>query len=77
VGVWLVVFCPFFFSSDKLVYLQERADGDPKTPAQIGGLDTYERAIVHEFMHVGMFSYRNKSELFTPRFRSISNSCSR
>jgi hypothetical protein len=60
------VFCPFFFESDKLEYLEERKDekhGKRVSSAYIGDLDTYERTIAHEFMHVGIFGYRHESEL--------------
>jgi hypothetical protein len=57
------VFCPFFFESDKLEYLEERKDGKRLSSAYIGDLDTYERTIAHEFMHVGIFGYRHESEL--------------
>jgi hypothetical protein len=56
------VFCPFFFESDKLEYLEERKDGKRLSSAYIGDIDTYERTIAHEFMHVGIFGYRHKSE---------------
>jgi hypothetical protein len=60
------VFCPLFFESDKLKYLEERKDekhGKRVSSAYIGDLDTYERTIAHEFMHVGIFGYKHDSEL--------------
>jgi hypothetical protein len=48
---WTIAFCPYFFDSDKLKYLEERTNGEKKSFAYIGSLDTYERVFAHELMH--------------------------
>jgi hypothetical protein len=57
-GVWTMVFCPIFFESPKLRYLEERSKGSRDTVSSIALLTTYEHAIAHEFMHVDIFKYR-------------------
>lgn len=59
---WTVVFCPLFFISDKLKYLEERTNGKQSSESNIAFLMTYEHAIAHEYMHVDRFGYRYHSE---------------
>jgi hypothetical protein len=61
-GVWTIVFCPVFFQSPKLRYLEERTNGQRDSAAGIASLVTYEHAIVHEFMHVDIFKYKKHSK---------------
>lgn len=56
------MFCPFFFTTDKLEYLEERTNGKRSNELGVATLVTYEHVIAHEFMHVGMFGYKNKSK---------------
>ncbi|KAF1848104.1 uncharacterized protein K460DRAFT_403404 [Cucurbitaria berberidis CBS 394.84] len=55
---WTIAFCPYFFTSDKLKYLEDRTKGEKTTFAHIGDLDTYERVLAHELMHVDIVSYK-------------------
>jgi hypothetical protein len=59
---WTIVFCPVFFNSNKLRYLQERTEGKRDSETSVALQMTYEHIIVHEFMHVGMFGYKYKSK---------------
>jgi hypothetical protein len=61
-GVWTIVFCPAFFQSLKLRYLEERTNERRSSAAGIASLITYEHAIVHEFMHVNIFKYKKHSK---------------
>jgi hypothetical protein len=64
VGRWTIVFCPHFFTSDKLKSLDERTKGAPQSMGSIAFLMTHEHSLAHEFMHVDMFGYRYKSKLY-------------
>jgi hypothetical protein len=44
------------------MYLEERTKGPRRSETSIAFLKTYEHTIVHEFMHVGRFGYREKSK---------------
>jgi UDP-N-acetylglucosamine pyrophosphorylase len=49
-------------------YLEEvtkQTSEDMRKPANVGKLDTYERAIIHEYMHVDMFKFREHSKVTT------------
>jgi hypothetical protein len=58
VVAWTVAFCPRFFEWDKLKYLEERSNGDKKSYADIASLETYERVIIHEYMHNDLMKFQ-------------------
>jgi hypothetical protein len=49
------LFCPTFFNRAGLEYVEKRTSSSPQKSEDIADLDTYERTIIHEFMHVGKF----------------------
>jgi hypothetical protein len=68
---WTIVFCPLFFNSNKLRYLQERTEGQRNIETAVALQMTYEHVLVHEFMHVGMFGYKYESKSHA----SLSTTC--
>lgn len=53
-----MAFCPKFFESDRLMYLEERTNGKNRPYGEIAQLDTYERIIIHEYMHVDLIRFQ-------------------
>ncbi|KAF2020100.1 hypothetical protein BU24DRAFT_406692 [Aaosphaeria arxii CBS 175.79] len=52
---YTIIFCPYFFDGP-LRYLEDRSQKQ-KPSSEIAFLDTYERAVAHELMHVDDFGY--------------------
>lgn len=61
VDYWTIVFCPSFFTNQKLKYLEERS-AKPEVASNIYNLDAYERVIAHEIMHAGIVGYSDASK---------------
>ncbi|KAH7407044.1 hypothetical protein DE146DRAFT_649141 [Phaeosphaeria sp. MPI-PUGE-AT-0046c] len=57
---WTLIFCPYFFSTDKLGYLEEKTNGKRERENGVAFLRTYEHVLAHEFMHVDMFGHKNR-----------------
>jgi hypothetical protein len=55
------------------MYLEERTKGPRRSETSIAFQRTYEHAIVHEFMHVGRFGYREKSKSLNKTYMSPIN----
>lgn len=58
---WTIILCHGFFDNKALKHLEERMK-TRRGPDWIGSLDTYERTLVHEYMHVDWISTREHSQ---------------
>lgn len=68
------MFCPTFFDSPKLDFLERRVKKRLRSDILVGFLDTYERTIIHEFMHVDMFGLEKPHSKCVKNFH-YPNSC--
>lgn len=59
---WTIYFCSKFFTDRNLQYLEERSR-KLRPASEIWNMDTPERAIAYEIMHVDMVGFKERSEL--------------